>query len=203
MSATIVQRIKQEDSIIRMNLKYRHRWGIISPGRRSTNKRSSVFVPVSLLFSTAIVYTPMSCEEIIRRRYLHCSHGLLIQVDANEKQLCGALHQLSLERHIPVFFSLNGSEYMWKRHDPRYDRQLERYLPNEFCKEASHFHKLTNRQVAIRVSKLKKATRARWAAIRVCWRARWIGVYWHALTAKHMAMGGKAEKRDRAAYEAD
>ena len=42
-----------------------------------------------------------------------------------------------------------------------------------------------------------------WASLRAYWRARWIGVYWHALTEKHMAPGGKMAKRDRAAYEAD
>ena len=43
----------------------------------------------------------------------------------------------------------------------------------------------------------------RWKALRVYWRARWIAVYWHALTSRHMAPGGKMAKRDRAAYEAD
>ena len=42
-----------------------------------------------------------------------------------------------------------------------------------------------------------------WKALRMYWRARWIGVFWHALTAKHMAPGGTTAKRDRAAYEAD
>ena len=52
--------------------------------------------------------------------------------------------------------------------------------------------------------KIKKSKRRlRWKALRTYWRARWIGVYWHALTAKEMAPGGKAEKRDRATYEAD
>ena len=41
-----------------------------------------------------------------------------------------------------------------------------------------------------------------WKLLRTYWRARLIGVYWHALTAKHMAPGGKMAKRDRAAYEA-
>ena len=47
----------------------------------------------------------------------------------------------------------------------------------------------------------KERLRLRWEAIRLYWRARWIGVYWHQLTAKHMASGGKAQKRDRATYE--
>ena len=42
-----------------------------------------------------------------------------------------------------------------------------------------------------------------WKALRAYWRARWIGVYWHTLTSKHMAPGGKMARRDRAAYEAD
>ena len=45
--------------------------------------------------------------------------------------------------------------------------------------------------------------RARWKALRAYWRARWFVVWWHALTAKEMAHGGKAEKRNRASYEAD
>ena len=42
----------------------------------------------------------------------------------------------------------------------------------------------------------------RWKALRVYWRARWIGVYWHALTAKHMDIDGKYRKLDRTAFEA-
>ena len=48
-----------------------------------------------------------------------------------------------------------------------------------------------------------KARHGYWPRLRSYWRARWIGVYWHALTEKYMAPGGKMAKRDRAAYEAD
>ena len=42
-----------------------------------------------------------------------------------------------------------------------------------------------------------------WARLRSYWRARWIAVYWHALTHTLMAPGGSAEAHDRAAYEAN
>ena len=42
-----------------------------------------------------------------------------------------------------------------------------------------------------------------WRVLRAHWRARWIALYWHGLTAKLMAPGGRAAKRDREAFEAE
>ena len=42
-----------------------------------------------------------------------------------------------------------------------------------------------------------------WAILARHWRSRCIAFYWHQLTAKNMAPGGKMAKRDRAAFEAE
>ena len=42
-----------------------------------------------------------------------------------------------------------------------------------------------------------------WKKLRSYWRARWICVFWLSLLSRHMAPGGKLNKRDREAYEAD
>ena len=58
-------------------------------------------------------------------------------------------------------------------------------------------------QLVIVRNRIARHSRFGWGELRALWRARCVAVYWHGLTAALMAPGGRAAKRDRAAFEAE